>query len=337
MKNLIYFFIILFFVSCGGGSSSSVTNEKQDEETITITIIGKVIDAAIKGASVCLDLNINGNCDSTEPKTTSLEDGSFSFPNTSLVKNKIIPIISVGGTDTAVNVDYKGELKASINTSNTIFSTMIVSPLSDLIVSSYLKGSTLNELELNQIQNKILTAFNFDNTVLNYNPMTNKELFSKVQELEHIKAILETAVLKHKAFTSIEKVGLREHIKVSIVKAINSSNTLVFEDILEEVESLENINFLQEEKTFLISQFNGNKTTFDEISTSSSFSMETLPILQNLIYEEIKEVHNAINSSTYTSIKLSSTEKLISKSMIELKHIEGKSYKTPPILPSIGD
>jgi hypothetical protein len=57
------------FIGCGGsGSSSSVS--------------GKAIDDYISGATVCIDSNQNGSCDTGETSTTTDNEGGFSFPST---------------------------------------------------------------------------------------------------------------------------------------------------------------------------------------------------------------------------------------------------------------
>ena len=59
--------------ACGGGSGSSGGN--------TATTIGGVaIDGYLGGAKVCVDLNLNFKCDSSEPSAITAQDGSYSIP-----------------------------------------------------------------------------------------------------------------------------------------------------------------------------------------------------------------------------------------------------------------
>ena len=55
--------------ACGGGSSG---------DTVT-TFAGSVIDGYIENAKVCLDVNSNLECDSSEPSALTAADGSYSF------------------------------------------------------------------------------------------------------------------------------------------------------------------------------------------------------------------------------------------------------------------
>ncbi len=63
---------------CGGGGSGSAS-----------AISGSVIDGYIEGATVCLDLNANLACDSTEPSATTAKDGSYKLDTSSLSTDQI--------------------------------------------------------------------------------------------------------------------------------------------------------------------------------------------------------------------------------------------------------
>lgn len=330
MKIYIYLVIVFFFTSCGGGGSSSSSNSS-NTQNISLSITGKVVDGYIKNAAVCLDININGLCDSGEPNTNSLEDGSFSFSSITLEKNKIYPIISIGGVDTSTNEQYIGELKSSIDTSNSVFTTIYINPLSDLNISAYLNSSSKDSSLVDELKNKIESSFSLSNSNISENPMENRELFAKAQEIEYIKSILQTSIKKIKNRDLNNKE--RNSIKLSIVSAINSSNNLVWEDLLTEIERAESITIEENEKTFLINQFTSNKASFNSLSSSSNVNISSLSSLQNSINEELKLVHDRINNSNYSVVNLSSTDKLISKAGVYLKDIESKSYDTPPNVP----
>lgn len=67
--------------ACGGdgGGSSPAAAPTQPQQPIA-AISGKAIDGYLSGATVCLDVNGNGACDSGEPATTTDASGSFSIP-----------------------------------------------------------------------------------------------------------------------------------------------------------------------------------------------------------------------------------------------------------------
>ena len=68
----------LSLAGCGGGGSGSAS-----------AISGSVIDGYIEGATVCLDLNANLACDSTEPNATTAKDGSYKLDTSSLSTDQI--------------------------------------------------------------------------------------------------------------------------------------------------------------------------------------------------------------------------------------------------------
>jgi hypothetical protein len=331
MKYYLYFSIVLLFVSCSGGSSTSSSSSTSTSDDITMTFSGRVVDGYIKDAVVCLDLNINAVCDSSEPKVTSSADGSFTFQSADLSRNKVIPIISSGGIDIATNETYKGELFGSIDTSSTVITTIYINPFSDLILNTYLNsGSSIDE-----VKTKLANSFSLDTSELILNPMENKKLFAKIQELEHMKKILETSISNEKSssLSSEEEKSMRRNIKISIINAMDGSNSLSWTKIIEGVESLESISFTSTKKDFLSNQFTSNRTTFDSLSTNGNIELDSLESLQNTINEELKEVHNKINTSDYTIVNLSSVQKLVSKSLLSINEAENKSYNTPPSIP----
>lgn len=64
--------------ACGGGGGSG--DQAADPPASTAqTISGKVIDGYLAGASVCLDINRNRACDSSEPSAASDEQGGFAI------------------------------------------------------------------------------------------------------------------------------------------------------------------------------------------------------------------------------------------------------------------
>jgi hypothetical protein len=61
--------------ACGGGGGDNSSVAPSGASTLS----GAVIDGYLKGATVCLDLNTNLACDSTEPTTKSLDKGAYSL------------------------------------------------------------------------------------------------------------------------------------------------------------------------------------------------------------------------------------------------------------------
>ena len=71
--------LAVLLCACGGGGSSSNST----------TLSGAVIDGYIEGAKVCLDVNANGLCESSEPTATTNSQGQYKLDagNTNTIKN----------------------------------------------------------------------------------------------------------------------------------------------------------------------------------------------------------------------------------------------------------
>jgi hypothetical protein len=141
----------------GGGSNTGVTPSKT-------TFAGNVIDGYIEGATVCLDLNANLQCDSDEPKDTTKADGTYLLEVTgvALDKLKLAQLVTVV-PDTAKDADDGGQTLKEARKSG--FSLMapasayvkadgdsvtgaVISPLTTLVSHEMLTGN--NTLETSE-------------------------------------------------------------------------------------------------------------------------------------------------------------------------------------------
>ena len=86
-------FSLTLLSACGGGSSSvsNVTSPASTPATpaAPTALSGKVIDGYVEGAIVCLDLNLDQSCSSSEPTGVSKADGSFSLNLNGLTVDQI--------------------------------------------------------------------------------------------------------------------------------------------------------------------------------------------------------------------------------------------------------
>ena len=105
----------LGLTSCGGGSSSSTPTTATTAQNIT----GKAVDGYLVKATVCLDLNMDNQCEiagDVEPVTSTDENGSFSLTITpEQQKNpnfKIAPLLVYSGYDADTKADFTGKLRA---------------------------------------------------------------------------------------------------------------------------------------------------------------------------------------------------------------------------------
>jgi hypothetical protein len=108
-------------VGCGGGSSSTVSTASNDESatatSTAVKISGTVIDPELQNATVCLDLNRDGNCSEGEPIVTTDQNGQYVLDASSAQLNGDYPLLAYGGIDKATGDDFKGKLLADLNSS----------------------------------------------------------------------------------------------------------------------------------------------------------------------------------------------------------------------------
>ncbi|MDE2454453.1 MAG: hypothetical protein KGL43_12745 [Burkholderiales bacterium] len=112
---------LLALAGCGGGGSGS---------SATTSVATKVIDGALQGATVCMDLNNNGVCDAGEPSATTAADGSATLkvPNADVGKYPIIASVGTNATDAVY-----GPVSTPYTLSAPADQTGVISPLTTLV------------------------------------------------------------------------------------------------------------------------------------------------------------------------------------------------------------
>lgn len=303
MKKIYIILLIFFLVGCGGGggsSSSSASSDSSDSSSSssqTSLVSGFVVDGYIKNADVCLDLNLNNNCDENEPKTKSLEDGSYNFENI-IIPNDFIVIICANGEDIATNKHF-GETIRNVISKNEQLTNIFVSPLSDLYTILFLESSNKNATNLSSAKTQIATIFNINENALSQNPMNNKELFAKTQYLQFNKKIL-------RSFNSD-----LDAIKKELIK--NQDITTLVDNLLLE----------SEHKDFVKRQINSNKEIFDSFANDTFIQSDKFAQLQKNIDLQMDEI---IENKSFKVIDSILKEQL----NIEFPKV---NLSTPPQLP----
>ena len=73
------------------------------EQTITVSVTnaveGRIVDAPLSDATVCLDTNEDSECGATEPSVTSDSQGYYAVAETSPESGFELRVLSIGGTD----------------------------------------------------------------------------------------------------------------------------------------------------------------------------------------------------------------------------------------------
>ena len=107
--------VALSAVLTGCGSIDSAIDDIKNEIK-TASIEGKAVDGYLQYATVCLDLNQDGYCQSSEPSTQTDENGKFALEVSAKIQaqenyDKAMLLV-YGGKDVDTGVDFNGKLLA---------------------------------------------------------------------------------------------------------------------------------------------------------------------------------------------------------------------------------
>jgi len=133
---------VLALAACGGDSSSTPTTSTPQ------SLSGVVIDGPLQGATVCLDLNKNGSCDSGEP-TSSATDSTGAYTITGLTADQVnagaplIAVVPANAIDTSTG--------AAVGTAYTLQAPAgkpsVISPITNLVQAGIVQGLSAAEAE----------------------------------------------------------------------------------------------------------------------------------------------------------------------------------------------
>ena len=147
--------LMVSFIACSGSSSGGATtypNFAYDAD-------GTGVDGYISGATVCLDLTLDGSCDATkEPTAKTDSQGDFSLSITPThqahANYASAPVILFGGKDIDTQKDFIGTMKTSLGNAG---EDMVISPLTTMVRALVDNNSTQAEAE-----KAVATAFGLD-------------------------------------------------------------------------------------------------------------------------------------------------------------------------------
>jgi len=174
----------------GCGSTSSTNDDNKNETTRTIsdtTISGKAVDGYLQFSTVCLDMNQDGYCQSTEPMTTTDEDGTYKLDiKAEIQKSEAYHeamLLVYGGKDSDTGTDFRGKLLAPQDAE-----IVNISPITTLVAKVVQKEFKADKkLSKEQIKatikaskEKVAKAFGLEVADLVKDPVAEKENNSKL-------------------------------------------------------------------------------------------------------------------------------------------------------------
>jgi hypothetical protein len=152
-------------VGCGGGSSGTVTAnvppapapDGNTPPANAITMSGKAIDPELVGAVVCLDLNLNRQCDDGEPSVTTNANGQYSLDVTAEQIAGGYPLVAAGGTDRESGKAFYGNLMAWVDVNS---ETHNITPLTTLMYQEIVLSAGATAAEAQELLQKTQTILN---------------------------------------------------------------------------------------------------------------------------------------------------------------------------------
>lgn len=293
MSVLLLCIMLIFLSACGDGNSKFRSN--------IISLNGTLVDGYIQGASICLDFNNDGICSVTEAKTTTSNEGTFSFEDINTSQNLFVTLLSSGGIDTATDNTFNDDLKNIINVYK-VPNQLITTPFTDLVAISFLlESSPQDAMALTTSKEDISHAFELDTTELNQDPMQNIKLFLHVQFLQHIKALLTTIVTSNSAEYTYADV--LKKVKKVIVEQISYASDL--RDFINKILTIlgfeYTITISEEAKDFIIDNILEYKIFLNTLSADPRVTVEVLDRLQKLLEIQRNQIQNIIIASDYNA------------------------------------
>ena len=158
--------LIAVLSACGGGGGGTAGSSSS-----TVTIAGAVIDGYIEGAVVCLDVNGNSACDTTEPKATTDSNGNYSISytgsTTGLHVLTEVPSTAKDKDDGGLTLAQAGKTAFTLQApAPTVSSTTThVTPLSSRVSQEMVSSGSTNAAT---VETQLKTQLGITSNLLNY-------------------------------------------------------------------------------------------------------------------------------------------------------------------------
>ncbi len=268
-------------------TDTNITVPEYNNKT-TISFGGVMVDGYISGATVCLDINSDGICGTTEPFVTTSTTGTFNFSNTTVQKNTFIPLIGFGGTDTASGALFQGEFQSILDVSTTSATTLIaITPFTDLMRVQFSKSSIKDKTALNTSVKDVADAFGVSSEVLIQDTMLDVGVFAKSQEMQQIKSLIELIAKRAMSttLTAAQKKDLQSKIKKALLSQLLESGyeALDISRVLSTLEIDMRITISTQDKTFAIAQLGEIRGVLSTLAKDTNIYVWTLPRLQSML------------------------------------------------------
>ncbi|RQP34148.1 hypothetical protein [Burkholderia ubonensis] len=140
-KHILGVSIAAALAACGGGGDSGQPSAGDGTTPTTPTITGKAIDGYLAGATVCLDVNNNGVCDTGEPSAITDATGQFAISYSGDATGKTL-LVQVTPATKDLSRPAGFQFPASFTLSRVVQSSanQVVTPLTALVTAQMQAG-----------------------------------------------------------------------------------------------------------------------------------------------------------------------------------------------------
>jgi kexin len=301
-RNLAILLFLLLFIGCGGGGGSDEGSPEPTTPIVYTEVNGQLVDGYIKNAIVCLDINLNGLCDSDEKTTLSDDNGNFTFIK--IVKSdKFVSLISSGGIDIITNKVFEGQIKTIVNLNDS--GKSLVTPITDMIASAFIQSDIKDIYTLKDIETTLSNSLDLNISKLHNDPMQDKAVFAKAQEIVSFKAFVKniadksTFVSANTITTQNDNIISNATSKIFFNKATNEDATILKALNSMNIEVNDNNN-----KSIVYAQdeYSNLKKHIENNIVNKDIDINKIDRYQRMIQESTRLVKSHISNKNHTLI-----------------------------------
>ena len=265
--------------ACGSSDSS---DESPSQPATSVTLSGVVADGYLTGATVCLDMNRNKQCDTGEPTATTTTGGAYELPDIPTADSTAYPIAVEVVAGTIDADDPANPIASGYTLTAPAGKHQFVSPITTMIQT---KIDTNPTLSADEAEGAVKTSMGYsvDSTVSLYtdyvaakndgsNP--NAADYAQVHEVAKVTA----QVLEDNQAT---------------LEAAAASAGLTTEEVLDSI-----VNIIVEQVLAELDSIAVDPTTYDTTTVDTAIATETTDITVAITDQELEESATVSNMQT---------------------------------------
>ncbi|MBQ0781627.1 MAG: hypothetical protein KBT79_12510, partial [Thalassolituus oleivorans] len=211
-----------------GCSNTNNDNASASTETGSESLSGKVADGYLAGATVCLDLNDNQECDADEPSTTSTSGGAYTLEGATaeqLASAAILVEIVVGET---IDEDNPGVAIDRTYTLTAPAGYNFVSPLTTMVQNEVRESGLTPDEAKASVQTKLGTEIDLaDDYVAGSSDETNGAEFARLHKVAQVtRVVMQNNIETVKQLTDGTGVAFEDLLSLIVKQVVAALDTI---------------------------------------------------------------------------------------------------------------